>query len=147
MAIAAKYIPFGEFAHRINMVSVIAGAVAVANLFLFMHLWLGKDMPAVMVRYPPRIAEKTQALKEAAKAGIELGSWFDCPLHPMETPLASYDYEPGMCLEAEEASHQVVNLPLHPRVSQKTAVKTIKFTIGFTQVSPDRYWVQPVNRR
>ena len=93
-----------------------------------------KVVEPVMVRYPVRIAEKNEALAQAAKAGIELGSWFECPLHPIETPLASYDYEVGMCPEAEKASRQVVNLPLHPRVSEKTAVKTVKFITGFTQI-------------
>ena len=35
----------------------------------------------VMVRYPVRIKEKDKALAKAAKEGIELGSWFDSPLH------------------------------------------------------------------
>jgi perosamine synthetase len=88
----------------------------------------------VMVRYPLRIAEKAKALEEAAKAGIELGSWFECPLHPIETPLASYDYEVGMCPEAERASSQVVNLPLHPRTNAKTVERSVDFITGFTQV-------------
>lgn len=46
VAVIAKYIPLGEFAHRINLVSAIAGAVAVANLFLLVRLWLGRDLPA-----------------------------------------------------------------------------------------------------
>ncbi len=86
----------------------------------------------VMVRYPVRIAEKDEALAQAAKAGIELGSWFECPLHPIETPLTSYDYELGMCPEAEKTAREVVNLPLHPRTSEKTAVKTVNFITGFT---------------
>jgi dTDP-4-amino-4,6-dideoxygalactose transaminase len=88
----------------------------------------------VLVRYPVRITEKRKALGQAAKAGIELGSWFECPLHPIETPLASYDYESGMCPEAERAAGQVVNLPLHPRANEKTVVKTVKFITGFTQI-------------
>jgi len=48
LAIGAKYIPLGEFAYRVNLVSAIAGAVAVANLFLLVRLWLGKDFPAVI---------------------------------------------------------------------------------------------------
>ena len=87
----------------------------------------------VLVRYPVRIAEKDKALAQAAKSGIELGSWFECPLHPIETPLASYDYELGMCPEAEKASNEVVNLPLHPRANKRTAVKTVKFITSFTQ--------------
>lgn len=88
----------------------------------------------VMVRYPVRIKEKDRALKEAAGAGIELGSWFECPLHPIETPLAAYDYKPGMCPEAEKASRGVVNLPLHPRAGEKTARKTVDFITRFSQV-------------
>jgi hypothetical protein len=88
----------------------------------------------VLVRYPVRIAEKENALVQAAKAGIELGSWFECPLHPIETPLVSYDYELGMCPEAEKASRKVVNLPLHPRTSEKTVERSVDFITGFTQV-------------
>jgi dTDP-4-amino-4,6-dideoxygalactose transaminase len=88
----------------------------------------------VMVRYPVRIDNKAEALKQAAGAGIELGSWFESPLHPVETPLSAYDYEPGTCPQAEIAAGQVVNLPLHPRVDKKTARKTVEFITGYTQV-------------
>jgi dTDP-4-amino-4,6-dideoxygalactose transaminase len=84
-------------------------------------------MDPVMVRYPVRIKEKNKALEQAAAAGVELGSWFECPLHPIETPMEAYDYKIGMCPEAEKASKEVVNLPLHPRVSEKTVRRTIKF--------------------
>ncbi|HCO94571.1 MAG TPA: hypothetical protein DIU00_11585 [Phycisphaerales bacterium] len=87
----------------------------------------------VLVRYPVRIAEKDEALTQAAKAGVELGSWFECPLHPIETPLASYDYKLGMCPEAEKASREVVNLPLHPRANEKTAQKSVEFITGFSK--------------
>ncbi|OHB65426.1 MAG: hypothetical protein A2168_01665 [Planctomycetes bacterium RBG_13_50_24] len=48
LAIGAKYIPLGEFAHRVNLVSAVAGAVAVANIFLLVRLWLGRNLPAVV---------------------------------------------------------------------------------------------------
>lgn len=91
-------------------------------------------MDPVMVRYPVRIAQKDKALHEATKAGVELGSWFECPLHPIETPLEAYDYEIGMCPEAEKASREVVNLPLHPRANEKTAKRTVEFITRFTKV-------------
>ena len=91
-------------------------------------------MNPVMVRYPVRIKEKEKALHEAAKAGVELGSWFECPLHPIETPLEAYDYEIGMCPEAEKAGREVVNLPLHPRADEKTAKRTMEFITRFTKV-------------
>jgi dTDP-4-amino-4,6-dideoxygalactose transaminase len=101
--------------------------------------WKGRNydrrvMEPVMVRYPVRIAEKNKALAQAPKAGIELGSWFECPLHPIETPLSAYDYEIGMCPEAEKASREVVNLPLHPRADEKTAKRTVEFITRFTKV-------------
>lgn len=88
----------------------------------------------VMVRYPLRIKEKARAIEEAAAVGIELGSWFECPIHPIETPLEKYDYIVGMCPEAEKASREVVNLPLHPRTNEKTAEKTIEYVTKFTPV-------------
>lgn len=89
-------------------------------------------MDPVMVRYPVRIKEKKQALEKAASAGIELGSWFESPLHPEETPLAPYDYTIGMCPEAEKAADEVVNLPLHSRAGEKTARRTVDFMSQFT---------------
>jgi dTDP-4-amino-4,6-dideoxygalactose transaminase len=89
----------------------------------------------VMVRYPVRVADKAKALEQAAAAGVELGSWFECPLHPIETPLEKYDYKIGMCPEAEKASREVVNLPLHPRVSEKTVRRTIDFITSFEQAT------------
>jgi hypothetical protein len=48
LAIGAKYIPVGEFVHRINLVSAIAGAIAVANIFFLLRLWLSRNLPAVI---------------------------------------------------------------------------------------------------
>jgi dTDP-4-amino-4,6-dideoxygalactose transaminase len=88
-------------------------------------------MRPVMVRYPVRVADKAKALEQAARAGIELGSWFECPLHPIETPLASYDYETGMCPEAEKSAREVVNLPLHERANEKTLRQSVDFISRF----------------
>lgn len=48
VGIAVKYLPLGEFAYRVNLISAIAAAVAVANLFLLVRLWLGKNLPAII---------------------------------------------------------------------------------------------------
>lgn len=89
-------------------------------------------MDPVMVRYPIRITEKQKALTLAASKGIELGDWFECPLHAIDAPLETYGYTSGMCPIAEKASGEVVNLPTHPRVSEKTARKTVDFVTQFT---------------
>ena len=81
-----------------------------------------------------RLSSKGPAIFKQERAGIELGSWFECPLHPIETPLAAYDYETGMCPEAEKASNEAVNLPLHPRANEATAKKSVEFITEFTPV-------------
>jgi 4-amino-4-deoxy-L-arabinose transferase-like glycosyltransferase len=48
LGIVVKYIPFGEFGYRINLISAISGAFAVANLFLLLRLWLKKNLPAIL---------------------------------------------------------------------------------------------------
>ncbi len=48
IAIGVKYIPFGEFGYRINLISAIFAAVTVANVFLLLKLWLGRNIPAAL---------------------------------------------------------------------------------------------------
>ena len=40
---------------------------------------------------------------------VELGTWFECPLHPIETPLELYGYREVMCPVTEQACCEVVN--------------------------------------
>ncbi len=81
----------------------------------------------VLVRYPVRVADKQEAVATAARRAVELGTWFECPLHPIETPMDAYGYRPGMCPEAERASRETVNLPLHPRAGERTARRSVEF--------------------
>ena len=48
VAIAGECVPLGSFAQRVNLVSAFAGAVAVANLYLLVRLWVGRAFPAVI---------------------------------------------------------------------------------------------------
>jgi len=49
LGIAVKYlIPVGDLAYRLNLISVVSGAFAVANLFLLMRIWLDKLLPALL---------------------------------------------------------------------------------------------------
>ena len=48
IGVVVKYIPIGEFGFRVNLISAISAAVAVANVFLFLKLWLGRNIPAVI---------------------------------------------------------------------------------------------------
>ncbi|MFC1738533.1 protein O-mannosyl-transferase family [Planctomycetota bacterium] len=48
IGIAVKQIPIGELAFRVNLISAIAGAITIANLFLLLRLWLDKITPAAV---------------------------------------------------------------------------------------------------
>lgn len=90
------------------------------------RLVLPDYMDPALVRYPVWVADKSAALALARKRMIELGEWFDKPLHQCEVPMTAYDYEDGCCPQAEEAVKYVVNLPMHPRVSKKHAAKAVE---------------------
>ena len=96
---------------------------------------LPSEADPVLVRYPLRVADKAGALARASRRLVELGSWFESPLHPMETPLEPYGYRPGMCPEAERAAREVVNLPVHPRVGASTVRRTVSFV---TEIGPPK---------
>ena len=86
-----------------------------------------QSMEPVLVRYPVRVADKQRAVHEAPGAKVEIGTWFECPLHPIETPMHLYGYQDGMCPLAEKACREVVNLPTHPRANGKTARRSVAF--------------------
>jgi len=48
IGIGVKYIRLGEFAYRINLISAVAAAFTIANLFLLLRLWLNRNLPAVI---------------------------------------------------------------------------------------------------
>ncbi len=80
-----------------------------------------------LLRYPLRVANKQELLGRAGRAGVEIGSWFECPLHPAETRLEDFGYLPGACPRAEAASATVINLPTHPKVGPRAAQRTLDF--------------------
>ena len=86
-----------------------------------------ETMDPVLVRYPVRVRDKQQAVAEAPGRFVEIGTWFDCPLHPIETPMHLYGYHKGMCPVAEQAALEVVNLPTHPRANRNTAERSVRF--------------------
>ncbi len=48
IGIGVKQIPLGEFTYRINLISAVAAAITIANLFLLIRIWLGKPLPALI---------------------------------------------------------------------------------------------------
>jgi hypothetical protein len=48
LAICAKIVPWGQLAHRVNLLSSLAGAVAVANLFILVRMWTGRSLAGIL---------------------------------------------------------------------------------------------------
>jgi dTDP-4-amino-4,6-dideoxygalactose transaminase len=92
--------------------------------------WPMPKIPAhldpLLVRYPVRVADKAAAIAAASRRFVELGNWFDSPLHQAEAPLHVYNYREGMCPEAEKAVREVVNLPTHRRVNERVAKACVR---------------------
>jgi len=101
------------------------------------HDWPRPQVPdyidPVLVRYPLRVADKQAVLRLAAKHLVEMGTWYECPLHQVLVSLEKYDYYEGMCPEAEKASREVVNLPLHPRAKERHARQAVEVV---TRIGP-----------
>lgn len=85
-----------------------------------------KEHP-VFVRYPVRVEKKAELLEMAFRQGIEIGSWFESPLHPIQTGLEQFGYVRGSCPEAEKASQQAINLPTHRKITMTEAERIIQF--------------------
>lgn len=84
-----------------------------------------EEMP--LLRYPVRVANKAEVLSRAMRKGVEIGSWFECPLHPEGTRQEDFGYRDGMCPESERAAREVVNLPTHLKVKPATAHHVLEF--------------------
>jgi perosamine synthetase len=88
----------------------------------------------MLFRYPVRVADKVELLEKAKLARVELGSWFESPLHPL--PLSEHHrlgYRVGQCPNAERAARETVNLPLHGQVSEKEAERVLRFLLENAQ--------------
>jgi perosamine synthetase len=92
----------------------------------------------VLLRYPVMVQNKQELLQRARAARVELGSWFETPLHPV--PLGQhvvFGYSPGQCPNSEAAAGRIVNLPLHQRVTVDEADRVLEFFLKHA-VGPDQ---------
>lgn len=81
----------------------------------------------VLLRYPVRVRNKEKVLEKARQRRIELGDWFNHPLHPREAKAEAFGYRSGLCLEGERAAKEVVNLPLTEQTTEEIAREAVAF--------------------
>lgn len=93
--------------------------------------WVAPDWPAesdvTLVRFPLRVANKQEVLQFASRQMVEMGDWFVRPLHSHLAAQEQFGYRTGMCPNADRAAAEVVNLPTHPRVSDRQARRMLEF--------------------
>jgi perosamine synthetase len=71
----------------------------------------------VYVRFPYLSRRRDVLLTMAQSVGLELGLWFEAPVHPGQTDLGAVGYTHGDCPVAERTSRNIVNLPCHPGIT------------------------------
>lgn len=81
----------------------------------------------ILLRYPVRVADKERVLAHARRLHIELGDWFDHPLHPKGANVAILGWRDGMCPEGERAAREAVNLPMHSRIGERDVERAVRF--------------------
>ncbi len=82
---------------------------------------------SVPLRIPIRVLDREKILNDARHQHIELGDWFNAPLHPADAPLSTFGYEPGTCRLGERAASELINLPTHSSVGPDTAARLLEF--------------------
>jgi hypothetical protein len=86
-----------------------------------------------LLRFPIQVTGKSSLMAKSRRAHIELGNWFNTPLHPISLSEHSMiNYRLGCCPNAETTAAQVINLPLHERVTQGDAEKIVGFVLSHT---------------
>ena len=67
------------------------------------------DLP--LLRYPVQIEHRERAVRRFGERQIELGQWFQAPLHPASCDFEQAGYRWGSCPAAEEVAAHCANLP------------------------------------
>lgn len=116
IAIGVGRIPLGEFGHRVNLVSALAGAFAVANLFLLVRLWLGRAFPAVIAAATLALSHTFWWHASIAEtytlwAALFLGELI-CLLQYTRTGKPAYLYLLGLLNGMAVAVHMLGSIPL-----------------------------------
>jgi perosamine synthetase len=86
-----------------------------------------------------RVANKESLLAAAKAQQVELGSWFETPLHPVPLEVHHrFGYRLGQCPNAESAARETVNLPLHSRVSVAETARIVAFLLCLGETQKNR---------
>jgi perosamine synthetase len=97
-------------------------------------LTISENADPVLLRYPVRVKNKDEVLRQARRSRVEIGDWFNHPLHPREASAEAFDYRQGLCPEGERAANEVVNLMLTEQTTESTACEAVDFLKRVAQI-------------
>lgn len=92
------------------------GKYHVAREFTCHHMFL---------KYPILVSDRASFLQAAEREKIELGDWFNSPLHPVQGDLSAWGLNPDRFPNAKHISTHIVNLP-----TRSNTEKVINFLRG-----------------
>lgn len=90
-----------------------------------------REEGSVLIRYPVSVKDRQECLDTARRERIELGDWFNHPLHPDESFLAGLNWEDDYCPNAVKLAKNTVNLPMHTRINGKEVRRIVEFIARF----------------
>jgi dTDP-4-amino-4,6-dideoxygalactose transaminase len=85
------------------------------------------DVHGAALRFPLLVDNREELLWQARKEKIEIGDWFNAPLHPGQSSPETFGYTPGCCPRAEFVASRIINLPTHRHVDENTVRRSLDF--------------------
>ncbi len=86
------------------------------------------EADTVYARYPLIASDKTELLRQARKARVELAQWYATPIHPLTKEQWSLvHYSAGSCPNAENMADALVSLPINAGVTPRYLDRTFDF--------------------
>ena len=85
------------------------------------------DEVSAALRYPVLVENRDDLLRRARTERVEIGDWFNAPLHPAGCRPAVFRYVAGTCPLGEAAAARVINLPTHRHVTLAAAARIVDF--------------------
>jgi len=102
---------------------------------------LGKGVPLepdyathTFCKFPLLVTNRNEFLKFAEKNRIEVGDWFNSPIHPVTENLTRWDYKWGENPIAEYMSQHMVNLHTHQGITENCVKRTNVFLKEFSDM-------------
>ncbi len=89
----------------------------------------------IFLKFPLLVKDRDYFIAQAEINKVQLGEWFNSPLHPIKNNLEKWAYRLGECKKAEYASKHMVNLP--------TDVSDVNKVLLFLQNNSNELLVRP----